>query len=183
MADTTTDEMNMKRESQEEPCCGGTCENCSCSAEQLATPDFATRIKRVDKTLPLPKYHTKGSVGFDLYSRESLVLKPKTITLVPGNVIVKIPEGYMLSIALRSSSPRRKGLSFPAGLGIIDRDYCGDEDELQIQVYNFTDEDVVVEKGERLAQAIFFKVGIAEWEEVESMGHPNRGGYGTTGTH
>ena len=169
------------------------CDNCDCgnntdcgkSSETSNTPfvDFITKIKRIDNSLPLPEYHTQGSVGFDLSSREDVIIKPHTIALIPTNVVVEIPEHYMLSISLRSSSPRRKNLLHPAGIGVIDRDYCGDDDELRVQVYNFSDKEVHVERGERIAQAVFFRVGIAGWEEVEKMAQGNRGGFGSTGTH
>ena len=138
-------------------------------------------IKRIDKTLPLPKYETAGSVGFDLICRESAEIPPQSIVLIPANVIVETPPGYMLMVCSRSSTPRKFGLMVPQGIGIVDNDYCGEEDELQIQVYNFTDKVVKVERGSRIAQAIFVRVGTAEWNEVEQMHSPSRGGFGSTG--
>jgi dUTP pyrophosphatase len=138
------------------------------------------RIKRLDKTLPLPAYQTKGSVGFDICARENTTIKPKEIALIPGNIIVETPAGYMLLIALRSSTPRKKGLIKPHGIGIVDNDYCGENDEVKVQVYNITDKDVVVEKGERIAQGVFVKVEKFDWEETDSMGK-SRGGFGSTG--
>ncbi|MBN2454863.1 dUTP diphosphatase [Candidatus Woesearchaeota archaeon] len=138
------------------------------------------KIKRIDKTLPLPEYHTKGSVGFDICCREEARIKPREIALLPGNIIVETPPGYMLLVALRSSTPRKKGLIKPHGIGIIDQDYCGDEDEIKVQVFNNTDKEVVVEKGERIAQGVFVKVEKFGWEEKNSMGK-SRGGFGSTG--
>ena len=138
------------------------------------------KIKRVDKTLPLPKYETAGSVGFDLLCRESAKIAPHTIALIPANVIVETPPGYMLMVCLRSSTPRKLGLLMPQGLGIVDNDYCGEEDELKIQVYNFTDAPVPVERGSRIAQAVFVRVDTAEWNETEQMTRPSRGGFGST---
>ena len=137
-------------------------------------------IKRIDKTLPLPKYETAGSVGFDLICRESAEVPPQSIVLIPANVIVATPEGYMLMVCLRSSTPRKLGLMMPQGVGIVDNDYCGEEDELKIQVYNFTDEVVNVERGSRIAQAVFVRVDTAEWDEVEQMSAASRGGFGST---
>ena len=138
------------------------------------------KIKRIDKSLPLPTYQTAGSVGFDIYSREDMEIKPHEIALIPGNIIVETPQGYMLLVALRSSTPRKKGLIKPHGIGVIDNDYCGEGDEIKVQVYNNTDKIVKVEKGERVAQGIFVKVDRFEWDEVERMGK-NRGGFGSTG--
>jgi dUTP pyrophosphatase len=139
------------------------------------------KIKRIDKTLPLPAYQTEGSAGFDLYAREDTTILPHEIKLIPGNFIVDTPEGYMLAIVNRSSTPKRKGLMLPNGIGVIDSDYCGPNDELGILMYNFKDEEVLVERGERVAQAIFIKVEQAEWEEIEEVKNKNRGGFGSTG--
>ncbi len=137
-------------------------------------------IRRIDKDLPLPTYATAGSVGFDLLCREETEIAPRKLGLVPGNVIVRTPPGYMLLLTLRSSTPRRKGLLIPHGLGIIDQDYCGEGDELMVQVYNFRDEAVTVKRGERIAQGMFVPVQRVTWHEVDDMGQW-RGGFGSTG--
>ncbi len=139
------------------------------------------QIKRLDRSLPLPVYQTSGAAGFDILARENTEIKPHEIALIPGNVVVKVPEGFMLLLALRSSTPKKKGLLKPHGIGILDSDYCGENDELKIQVYNFTDKTVLVEKGERIAQGIFVKIGKFGWEEVEKMDDTSRGGFGSTG--
>ena len=139
------------------------------------------KIKRIDKSLPLPTYQTAGSVGFDIYSREDMEIQPHEIALIPGNIIVETPQGFMLLVALRSSTPRKKGLIKPHGIGVIDNDYCGEGDEVKVQVYNNTDNVVKVDKGERVAQGIFVKVDKFEWEEMKTMGK-TRGGFGSTGT-
>ena len=145
-----------------------------------STQPFEVTIKRIDKDLPLPTYATAGSVGFDLFCREDTEIAPRTIELIPANVIVRIPEGYMLLLALRSSTPLRKGLLVPNGVGIIDQDYCGEGDELKVQVLNFREEAVLVKRGERIAQGIFIPIARATWNEVEDMG-VGRGGFGSTG--
>ncbi len=138
-------------------------------------------IKRIDKTLPLPKYETAGSVGFDLICRESAEIQAHSIALIPANVIVETPPGYTLMVCLRSSTPRKFGLMIPQGVGIVDNDYCGAEDELKIQVYNFTDKVVNVQRGTRIAQAVFVRVDTARWNEVEEVNSASRGGFGSTG--
>lgn len=138
-------------------------------------------IKLIDDTLPLPEYQTPGAVAFDLYSRIDLEIPPKSIAKIPTNLIVQTPPGYLLSIVTRSSTASKKGLSLLQGYGIIDQDYCGPTDEILYQVYNFTDNPVTVERGERVGQAAFLRVDQAEWEQVTEMTGPNRGGFGTTG--
>lgn len=139
------------------------------------------RIKRVDSSLPLPRHETSGSVGFDLLCREPVTVPPHEIRLVPANVIVAVPRGYMLMVAARSSLPVRKGLLVSNGVGVIDQDYHGPEDEVRVQVYNFTQDPVEVARGERLAQGILVRVAQAEWIEVDEMDAETRGGFGSTG--
>ncbi|OGJ63315.1 dUTPase [Candidatus Peribacteria bacterium RIFCSPLOWO2_01_FULL_51_18] len=139
------------------------------------------QIQRIDSTLPLPQYQTGGAAAFDLITRETTIIEPKSIGLVPGNVIVKVPDGYALLILPRSSLPRKKGLICPHSLGLIDHDYHGEKDEIFVQVQNTTDHPVTVERGERIAQGLFVKIDRAEWKEVSSHGSETRGGFGSTG--
>ncbi|MFA5829444.1 MAG: dUTP diphosphatase [Candidatus Gracilibacteria bacterium] len=138
-------------------------------------------LKRIDCGLPLPKYETDGAVGFDLLARVDAEIAPGKLALIPGNIIVEVPRGYMLMIASRSSLPKKKGLLTPHGLGIIDHDYCGPDDEIHVQVYNFTDVPVTVARGEKIAQGVFVRVDKFEFDEVAEMKKPSRGGFGSTG--
>lgn len=139
------------------------------------------KIKRIDTSLPLPKYQTSGSVALDLSSRIEMEIPPREIGLIPANIIVETPPGFMFAVVPRSSTPQKKGLLIPHGLGVIDQDYCGEGDEILIQVYNFTDRPVKISRGERIAQGIFVRVAKAELEEVKIMKKNNRGGIGSTG--
>ncbi|OGH11292.1 MAG: dUTPase [Candidatus Levybacteria bacterium RIFCSPLOWO2_01_FULL_36_13] len=139
------------------------------------------KIKRIDKSLPLPIYHTKGSVGFDLVARENTVIKKNEIKLVPLNVIIKTPKGYGLFLLSRSSTPIKKGLIVANGVGLIDQDYCGEDDEIKIEFLNISGKSQKIEKGERLGQAVFVKLGIAKFKEVSRMSTKSRGGHGSTG--
>lgn len=136
------------------------------------------KIKRIDKSLPLPEYHTAGAVAFDLYSRMDMTIPPRTVERIPTNLIIKTPSGYLLQIKGRSGTPKKKNLW--VDVGYIDQDYCGENDEILLQVYNFSDKEVKVEKNERLGQASFLKVEKNEWQEVEKMNDNNRGGFGST---
>ena len=142
---------------------------------------MAVKIKRIDKTLPLPVYETDGSVGFDLYSREDMRISAKNLAFIPSNLIIEAPKDCMLIVCARSSAPRKKGLLTPHGIGIIDHDYCGPEDEIKIQVFNFTDNEVEIKRGEKIAQGIFVKISKDGWDEVEEMQNKTRGGFGSTG--
>ncbi len=138
------------------------------------------RITRLDKDLPLPKFETEGAVGFDVFARTDTTIKPKEIVLIPSNNIIEVPEGYALVVAPRSSMPRKTGLCFPHSIGVIDQDFCGPDDELMIQVQNLTESDVLIERGQRIAQGLFVKIEKGEWEEVEEIERPTRGSFGST---
>ncbi len=138
-------------------------------------------IYRIDKTLPLPKYETAGSSAFDFLAREETVIPSHEIRFVPGNVIVKCPKNLALLILPRSSTPKKKSLVFPHSLGLIDGDYHGEKDEIKIQVYNFSDSPVTVERGERIAQGLFIHTERVEFTEDYTPGEISRGGFGSTG--
>ena len=138
-------------------------------------------LRRVDASLPLPMYASKGAAAFDFVTRETTVIAPRSIGLVPGNVIIKVPEGYALLVLPRSSLPRKKGLICPHSLGLIDHDYHGPTDEIFVQVQNITDAPVMVERGERIAQGLFVQIGLATFVEVDDHGAESRGGFGSTG--
>lgn len=136
-------------------------------------------IKRVDAALPLPAYQTPGAVAFDLYARETTAIAPRSVARIPTNVIIKVPAGYMLYVKDRSSTAGRKKLLATAGF--VDQDYCGEGDEILLQVYNFSQEPAMVERGERLGQGALIKIERAEWIEIDQMAPENRGGFGSTG--
>jgi dUTP pyrophosphatase len=138
-------------------------------------------VKRIDKNLELPEYKTKGAVGFDLTARLETVIKPFEVTLIPLNIVVKVPKGYGLFLFSRSSVPGKKGLMVANSVGVIDQDYHGEDDEIKMAVLNFTKKDVIVEKGERICQGIIMKIAVPTITEVKKMANKSRGGFGTTG--
>jgi len=141
------------------------------------------KIKRIDTGLPLPTYETAGAVGFDLLAREETIIQPGEIALIPGNVIVETPAGYAFLVASRSSTPKKKGLTMPHGVGVIDQDYCGPDDEVQMQVKNFRDEPVTIARGDKVAQGLFVRCDRLDFVEVDEIPRETRGGFGSTGGH
>src|SRR3954469_18401141 len=107
------------------------------------------RVRRLDPTIPLPEYQTSGAAGFDLAASQDTTVEPGGITLVPTGLVIAVPDGYFLAILARSSTPLRRGLMVANGVGVIDSDYCGDTDEIKIQVLNVTKAPVTVAQGAR----------------------------------
>jgi dUTP pyrophosphatase len=139
------------------------------------------KIKKLDASVVLPKYHTSESAGFDIAANKDVIIEPDQVVKIPTGLVIEAPKGYFLLIAARSSLSLKKGLDMANGIGVVDSDYSGPTDEISIIVRNLTDASVEVKKGERLAQGIFLPVNQIEWEEVEEIRKESRGGYGSTG--
>lgn len=139
------------------------------------------RIKKIIADAETPKYHTSESAGFDMAAAEEAVVKPGEIARIRTGLVIQSPPGHFLMIASRSSLSVKKGLRLSNGIGVVDRDYCGPDDEIFIQVYNFTSQDVHVKKGERLAQGLFLPVTQCEFVETDEINGESRGGFGSTG--
>ncbi len=140
-------------------------------------------IKIINKSQhPLPNYETIASAGMDL--RADL---EAPITLVPlGRIIVKtglfieLPMGYEAQVRPRSGLAIKKGITVLNSPGTVDADYRG---EIGVILVNLSNEDFVIENGERIAQLIIAKHERAEWIEVQELSETSRGegGFGSTG--
>lgn len=139
------------------------------------------RITRLSPSVPLPSYQTAGAAGFDLAASAEMTIQPGGVALVPTGLVIETPPGCFLGIFARSSTPIKRGLMVANGVGIVDADYCGPDDEVKIEVYNFTAAPVVVQPGDRLAQGVFLPFARAEWQERPRSERPTRGGFGSTG--
>lgn len=137
-------------------------------------------IRRIDPGVALPEYKTPGAVAMDCTVREDGVVPPRGIIYLGLNFALKPPAGHFVLMAARSSLHKR-GLMLPNSVAIFDEDYSGDGDEYKVALYNFTDAPVEVRAGERLTQIIVLPYDKVTWQEVASLGNPDRGGYGTTG--
>lgn len=139
------------------------------------------RIKRIDCSLPLPEYQTQGSAAFDLYSRLEIKISAKTVSVVPLNVILQLPQDHWALMMARSSL-HKKGLMLINGVGVGDYDYRGESDEYHAALFNFSDNEAIVKKGERLVQMIVLPREKAAFQEIkEQISENSRGGFGSTG--
>jgi dUTP diphosphatase len=130
----------------------------------------------------LPSYGTSEAAGFDLAAAHDLVVAPRQIALVRTGLVIEVPTGYFLAIFARSSTPLKRGLIVSNGVGVIDPDYSGPNDEVMVQVMNVTDSDVSIQRGDRLAQGIILPAARVAWEEVNEIREVTRGGFGSTGS-
>ena len=132
--------------------------------------------------MSLPTYATRDSAGFDLAAAHDVVVAPRQITLVRTGLVIEVPTGYFLAIFARSSTPLKRGLIVANGVGVVDPDYSGPDDEVMIQVMNITDGNVTIARGDRLAQGIILPAPRVVWEEASGIREVTRGGFGSTGT-
>lgn len=137
-------------------------------------------IRRIDKEVPLPEYKTAGAVAMDCLVREDIEIPSKQVVLASLNIALKPPRGHFVLLAARSSLYKR-GLMMANSIGIGDEDFSGDNDEYCAALYNFSDQTVLVKRGERLVQMMILPVDRVQWKDVETLGTTDRGGFGTTG--
>jgi dUTP pyrophosphatase len=139
------------------------------------------KVTRLNPSVPLPVYSSAGAAAFDLAAAEDVRIPPGQIRLIGTGLVVQVPDGHFLAIVARSSTPLKRGLVVANGVGVIDSDYCGPADEVKIQVLNVTTESVTISRGDRLAQGMVLAAPRVEWEEVDTVATPSRGGFGSTG--
>ena len=133
---------------------------------------------------PLPQYETPQSAGLDLraYLPEgSVTMKPLERALIPTGLYMELPVGYEAQIRPRSGRALKKGITLLNSPGTIDADYRG---QLCVLLVNLSQEDFIVNDGERIAQMVVAKHEQAQWQEAVELSETERGagGFGHTGT-
>ena len=130
----------------------------------------------------MPQYATLQSAGMDLRANlnESIVLKPLERCLVPTGLYIALPEGYEAQVRPRSGLALKKGITVLNAPGTIDADYRG---EVGVLLVNLSQEEFVVNDGERVAQMVIARHETADFIEVAELDETERGagGYGHTG--
>ena len=131
---------------------------------------------------PLPAYATVQSAGMDLRANidEPIVLKPLERRLIPTGLHIALPAGYEAQVRPRSGLALKKGITVLISPGTVDADYRG---EVGVLLINLSQEDFVINDGERIAQMVIARHEQAEFVEVEVLDETERGegGYGHTG--
>ena len=139
-------------------------------------------VKRLNEAAILPTRGSKHAAGLDLYASESVCINTcsldETGKLVSTGISMNIPRGYYGRIAPRSGFSVKYGLIINAG--VIDSDYRG---EIKILFNNFTKSNVVIQRGDKVAQIIIEKIALLDVEEVDDLEDTERGdkGFGSTG--
>ena len=150
----------------------------------MKTRGFEVVKEYVNKGINLPVRKTKHSAAYDIEAAEEVVLpsfkKGMKPTLIPTGLKAYMQSDEVLLIVPRSSGPKKQGISFPHNVGVIDSDYYNNSDNeghIFVQCINLKDEDVVIKKGEAVAQAIFQKYLTVDDDNAEGK---RTGGFGST---
>ena len=130
----------------------------------------------------LPNYETVASAGMDLRANitESITLKPLERAIIKTGLFIALPIGYEAQVRPRSGLAAKNGITVLNSPGTIDADYRG---EIGVILVNLSNDDFVIQNGERIAQMIIAKHERAEWIEVQELTETSRGegGFGSTG--
>jgi len=141
------------------------------------------KVKIVNQSRhPLPSYSTLLSAGMDLRAHldQPVTLAPGARILVPTGLYISLPKGFEAQVRPRSGLALKKGITVLNTPGTIDADYRG---EIGIIIANLSQEDFVINDGERIAQMVIARHETAEWELCDSLDETERGagGFGHTG--
>ena len=140
-------------------------------------------IKIINKSAnPLPEYATTGSSGMDIRAHldQPKVLQPFERVLISTGLFITLPEGYEAQIRPRSGLAIKQGITCLNTPGTIDADYRG---EIKVILINLSQNEQVINHGDRIAQMVFQKVDKAVWIETDQLEltSRNEGGFGHTG--
>ncbi len=141
------------------------------------------KIKIINRSgFELPQYETALAAGLDVRAvlDGPLTLRPLERTLVPTGLYVELPEGYEMQVRPRSGLAAKFGLTVLNSPGTIDPDYRG---EIKVILANLSNEEYVLQPGERVAQLVVARFERVEWESVDALSETSRGagGFGHTG--
>ena len=132
----------------------------------------------------LPHYETLTSAGMDLRANidQAITLKPLDRAIIPTGLFIELPVGIEAQVRPRSGLAAKKGITVLNAPGTVDADYRG---EVGVILVNLSNDDFVVEDGERIAQLVIAKHERIQWQEVEQLSETVRGtgGFGSTGVN
>ena len=142
-----------------------------------------TQIKVINKSKhDLPQYETEQSAGMDIRANinESITLKPLERALIKTGLFIALEKGVEAQVRPRSGLAFKKGITVLNSPGTIDADYRG---EIGVILVNLSNNDFVVEDGERVAQLVFARHEQGKWNKVNVLDDTERGagGFGSTG--
>ena len=152
---------------------------------KLKVRGFEKISKYKDADFPMPARKTKTSAGYDICVPEDVALRPGRMVMVPTGVKAYMQADEFLGVHIRSSMAVKKGLRLMNNVGIIDADYYNNPDNeghIMLAIMNTGMQPLVLKKGERVAQGIFYKYLTAD-DDAKTEKEDRSGGFGSTGTN
>ncbi len=129
-----------------------------------------------------PAYETVGSAGMDLRANidAAITLKPLERAIIKTGLFIALPVGFEAQVRPRSGLAAKKGITVLNSPGTVDADYRG---EIGVILVNLSNENFIVNDGERVAQLVIAKHERVNWQGVEVLDETERGagGFGSTG--
>lgn len=129
-----------------------------------------------------PNYETNGAAGMDLKANieEAITLKPLERAIIKTGLFIALPIGFEAQVRPRSGLAAKKGITVLNSPGTVDADYRG---EIGVILVNLSNEDFIINDGERIAQLVIAKHERVVWQEVDILSETERGsgGFGSTG--
>lgn len=130
----------------------------------------------------IPAYETDQSAGMDLHANidASITLKPLERAIVKTGLFIALPVGFEAQVRPRSGLAAKKGITVLNSPGTVDADYRG---EIGVILVNLSNEDFMIQDGERVAQLVIAKHERVIWQQVNVLNKTERGtgGFGSTG--
>ena len=148
--------------------------------EDISKKPFGNLVKKVD--IKLPKRATSQSAGYDIFTIKGFGLKPGKEIKLPTGIKAYMQPDEVLKIYPRSSLGFRYYARLANSTGLIDADYYGNEDNeghIWVKIRNESDEEMAIQKGEAICQAVFQKYLLADGDSFD--GDERKGGIGSTG--
>ena len=129
----------------------------------------------------LPERATAGAAGYDFKAYKNTIIPAHLIAIVPTGIKCYLESNQVLILAVRSSMPKKMGLILANGIGIVDQDYVdnsSNEGNIGFQLYNITDQDIEIKRGDRIGQGYVTNFYITEDDITNTQ---RTGGWGSTG--
>ena len=146
--------------------------------------DCNVKVKKVAQGAIVPQRATAGSAAADLYAlcpAEGVLLPAGGRAVLSTGIAIELPgPGWVALVFGRSGLGIKRGITLSYSVGVIDSDYRG---EVKVGLINLSDEDYLVQNGERIAQLAVLPVAQATFTLTDELGETCRGegGFGSTG--
>jgi len=146
-------------------------------------PKMDVKFSKENSDVTTPSYAYETDSGFDLHSTEEITVPPFGRVLVPTGLFFDIPDGYEIQVRSKSGLAIKQGLMVLNSPGTVDQGYTG---EIKTIIFNTNNNEIRIEKGQKIAQAVLCPVVSGKWinliqtKKIEDKDRSDNG-FGSTG--